>query len=303
MRLNTTSRLPKANTQWRNIVDSPGQILFDTPGYHTWRCPDNVTSVSIVCVGAGGNGSYYGSGGGGGALAYGNNIAVTPGQVYTLYVGGINERQREDLTYLETIRDGGNTWFQSTSFLFAGGGYGGRSSGGNTIGSPGGGAGGYSGVGSTACGTGTVAGGAGGVSSGTARSGGGNGGVGGKGTTTTQVNLTGGIQGSGGSGGTGGGVGVWGQGNTGIAIISVSTFSDWWAYTPGQQNNDLQGSWDKAPAELVRQNDFSQSWSDNLMLYGAGGNFVYSAGRGALRIIWPGTTRQFPSTNTQDMYP
>jgi hypothetical protein len=35
-------------------------------------------------------------------------------------------------------------------------------------------------------------------------------------------------------------------------------------------------------------------------LYGGGGAGNETAGRGAVRIIWPGTARQFPSTRTAD---
>ena len=34
-----------------------GQEEFTTPGSHTWTVPSGVTSVSVVCVGAGGTGS------------------------------------------------------------------------------------------------------------------------------------------------------------------------------------------------------------------------------------------------------
>ena len=35
---------------------------------------------------------------------------------------------------------------------------------------------------------------------------------------------------------------------------------------------------------------------------GAGNNFARKAGaKGAVRIIWPGTSRSFPSTNTGDL--
>jgi hypothetical protein len=34
---------------------------------------------------------------------------------------------------------------------------------------------------------------------------------------------------------------------------------------------------------------------------GAGGCFVNAGSAGAVRIIWPGNTRSFPSTNTADM--
>ena len=45
-----------------------GESVYATEGTYTWVCPDGVTSVSVICVGAGGggghNGTYGGSGGG-----------------------------------------------------------------------------------------------------------------------------------------------------------------------------------------------------------------------------------------------
>lgn len=72
------------------------QVLFDTPGTYTWTAPAGVTSVSVVCIGGGGAGTrgtspsdsvQYRRGGGGGGLGWKNNIAVTPGQTYTVVVG------------------------------------------------------------------------------------------------------------------------------------------------------------------------------------------------------------------------
>ena len=59
-----------------------GEVIF-TSGTGTWTVPAGITSISLVVIGAGGNGIQFGgtvSGGGGGGLAYKNNIAVTPGQ-------------------------------------------------------------------------------------------------------------------------------------------------------------------------------------------------------------------------------
>jgi hypothetical protein len=72
-----------------HIDTGPGsEALFTTPGTYSWTAPIGVTSVSVVAVGGGGGaGLYNGGGGGGGALAYKNNIAVTPGQSYTVIVG------------------------------------------------------------------------------------------------------------------------------------------------------------------------------------------------------------------------
>ncbi len=69
---------------------SLGQQAYTSPGTYSWTCPQGVYSVSVVCVGGGGAGACSGSaagGGGGGALAYKNNISVTPGASYTVVVG------------------------------------------------------------------------------------------------------------------------------------------------------------------------------------------------------------------------
>ena len=58
-----------------------GQQEYTTAGTYTWTCPVGVTSVSVVCVGPGGNN------GRGGSLRYVNNISVTPGTGYTVVVG------------------------------------------------------------------------------------------------------------------------------------------------------------------------------------------------------------------------
>lgn len=57
------------------------ELLYD------WVVPDGVTSISAVAVGGGGRPLKYSttySGGGGGALAYANNIPVTPGETLTI---------------------------------------------------------------------------------------------------------------------------------------------------------------------------------------------------------------------------
>ena len=61
----------------------PGQVVFTSAD--TWTVPAGVTSICAVCVGGGGgsggadgNGAVFG--GGGGALAYVNDISVTPGE-------------------------------------------------------------------------------------------------------------------------------------------------------------------------------------------------------------------------------
>lgn len=66
-----------------------GSQVFTSSG--TFTCPDYVYSVSVVCIGRGGAGGVFDgnpyAGGGGGGLGWRNNIAVIPGQTYTVGVG------------------------------------------------------------------------------------------------------------------------------------------------------------------------------------------------------------------------
>ena len=69
---------------------SQGQQEFTSPGTYTFVVPANVQSISMVAVGGGGGGAQNvddGGGGGGGALAYNNDVAVTPGETLTVIVG------------------------------------------------------------------------------------------------------------------------------------------------------------------------------------------------------------------------
>ena len=69
-----------------------GEAVYDTAGTYQWVCPAGVTKVSAVAIGPGGNGAqeYYNQtttrpiSGAGGGLGWKNNIAVTPGQTYTI---------------------------------------------------------------------------------------------------------------------------------------------------------------------------------------------------------------------------
>jgi len=88
-----------------------GESVYTTTGTYTWVCPPEVYSVSVVCIGPGavapdgvamnspngGNGytpSIGGGAGSGGALAWKNNIPVTPGNVYYVYNGTFNYKYR-----------------------------------------------------------------------------------------------------------------------------------------------------------------------------------------------------------------
>lgn len=175
----------------------------------TWVCPTGVTSVTVDCWGGGGGstgGSFGGSGrggAGGGAYSQKVNIAVTPGNSYTVTVG-VGGTGGSVGSGAGT--DGGDSWFSTTGTVLA--------KGGGTTGT--GGASG-SGVGNTkfsggdggACAdnTGAFGGGGGG--------GGGTTGNGGNGTASSGVS-TNGVGGTGTS--VGGGRGGDGGSGSGVAI-------------------------------------------------------------------------------------
>lgn len=79
-----------------------GAFAISAIGTTYWTVPGGVSSISVVAVGAGGNGGSTassgwqdyvvtdripGPGGGGGALVWVNNISVSPGQTVTILIG------------------------------------------------------------------------------------------------------------------------------------------------------------------------------------------------------------------------
>lgn len=292
-----------------------GQEEFTSPGTYDWTCPAEVTSVSVLCIGAGGGGDAgsdligVGGGGGGGALAFRNNIPVVPGQTYSVVVGAAGSGQittggstvqestdGESSNAFSCIAGGGkrgtrttvgvgissqNAAGGSTAGIFTGGFAGGT---GGTVdtsnlgfrGPGGGGAAGYAGIGGAGArgqrssGTPTSAAGF----SGAAGAGGGAGG-GGSGFSSDVVRIA--------TGALGGGVGLYGQGTSGAGGTAGS------ASTPAQSGGD--GSEGSAG------------------FYGAGGaggvgtadnRFALDGITGAVRIIWPGIIRRYPTTQTQN---
>lgn len=275
-----------------------GQALFtglgsQTNNRHHWTCPDDVTSISIVCIGAGGiNGADEGHGGGGGGLRYKNNFTVTPGNTYHIYVGDHNDSSAAAGARDSWFSAATNTSNSSTGSNAAcrgeGGGidsFEGDGGGGN---GDGGGDGGDGGVSTRpfhnrSCGGG----GAGGYA--------GDGGRGGHLQNAKSAGLAAAANSGGGGGGGsnfsagstfhgggGGGVGVYGLGATGSGGGSGAN----------RGGNGSGGS-----------NNSSGNVQDggNYGGGGAGGTDDYgAAGPGAVRIIWPGDLRQFPSTRTTD---
>lgn len=319
VRTGSTSGPIVAESQVVTIIDTSaapyGSVVFvgQTTGVGSaglsstkyWTVPDGVTSISLVAVGVGAPGSYtdtflVGSGGGGGALSYRNNYSVTPGQQLTINLGWSPQGA--------SYQQGGNTWVttaagsfivgaQAGKMLYMGsggtrngtsntepayrmtstsgfvtgsgfntashgggqGGLGGSGSGASFRGG-GGGAGGFTGAG----GNGGTSGGAG--TSGAAGGGGGGGcattGAGGAGGGTTLL----GSSVAGGTGGAQGGNGTRGGGGTAVANGIGSYYG---------------GGGGSAPTQ--------STWPDRTVA-GLGG-------RSAVRIVFPGLSRQFPDTD------
>lgn len=261
-----------ASAASNSVTPTPiqGQAAYTTVGTYTWVAPSGVTSVSTVAVGAGGRGSYTvgQQGGGGGELRYRNNMTVTPGNSYTVVVGALAANSTT----------AGFSQFTADSSVLV-----------KAFGGSGGAIGGAGGSGGT--GTGGGNGGSGGTtdgnSSGTGGGAGGYSGNGGDGSNVYSTGITN-YAGSGGGGGGGysnpssinaytggGGVGLLGQGTSGSAsTANGGSGGANGTCSPGQGGN-----------------------------YGGGssGNGTQNNGVGAVRIIWPGTTRSFPSTNTGDL--
>ena len=263
------------------VAEVTGQEVYTTPGTYTWVAPAGVTSVSVVAIGGGGGGdraggcNTTGQGGNGAGLGWKNNYTVTPGSSYTVVVGAGGAGQ---VLCESTL--GGNSFFVSACVVRGGGGNivvgcgpdrngifvgcGGGNGGKNNIGA--GGAGGYTGAGgnggafvSPNCGNGFSG------------AGGGGGGGGGK-----RVGA--------GLPGFGGGVGIFGQGADGAGGVAATSTAP-----AGNAGNGGPGS--GGPG----------------VPYGGGGRayrivsgvvtVAEPGGAGALRIVWPGTSRLFPSTN------
>jgi len=240
-----------------------GQQAYTSAGSYTWTCPSGITSVSVVCVGAGA--------GCGGALAYKNNITVVPGTGYTVVVGspGVSSGAGSGYTV------GGDSSFSATHGTTTA--QGGKGTGAGNQSNKGAPAGTYDGGGEG--GEPYQFGGYNGAGAGGYSGDGGDAGIGGSGS--------GGSGGAAGAGGwaywSGGGVGLFGEGSSGGSSSSNGN--------GGSGGQDGQGEGSNGGNSQVGGN------------YGGGGSGRWSGntgGKGAVRIIWPGDVRQFPTTRTAD---
>ncbi len=299
------------------------EAVFNTTGSHNWTCPSGVTSVSAVCVGGGGGGgkgwqdghNEKRCGGGGGGLGWKNNISVTPGQTYAIYVGkhGVtNGADGEDSYFINTstVKGGGGESGSGTSSPGAGGTYtgdGGGNGGAGAAATSGAQGGGYL---YTSSGGG---GGAGGYS--------GNGGAGNSKFTTGWPDYTA-QNGSGGGGGgsscgpsgnsteVAGGVGLYGEGESGTIeytngkgdISNLTSTSNSDAYVIGNPNG---GS--LPPGFSTNGDGYGSEITANLYSFGAGLQTAGSTAgaktngaNGGVRLVWStnaSETVAFPSTN------
>lgn len=245
---------------------SVGESLYTTPGTYSWVAPANVTSVSIVCVGATNAWTTDGSGKGGGGLGYKNNITVVPGNSYTVVVSGRDSADDSYFINSTTVKGGRASGVTGGTWAGDGGGNGGNGGTGGAAGA--GGAGGYAGNGGNGGNAGANNGGAA-----AAGSGGGGGGAGSQ---------------NGGFGGGGGGVGIYGIGTTGAGGLTSTVAND-------ELGGGRGGSGGDNGSILNTGGAYSQA------MYGGGLAGTYSGvsgGRvdgGAVRIIYPGNIRNFPS--------
>lgn len=258
-----------------------GQQEFIVYGTYTWVAPDSVTSVSVVAVGGGGgtcHPSYFPYTAAGGDSYFINTSTVKGG-------GGDNGNFNTSF-----VGDGGGA-----------GGYGGYS--GTNYGGGGGGAGGYAGKGGNsdiAAATNSGGGGGGAQSSPGYSYGNGGGGVGiyGQGADGAYPGVN--TPGNGGSGGT-----------NGYSNMTSPYFGQGGRYGGGAGGGAgyTYARYGGSGGALAYKNNISvipgQSYT---VVVGRGGAGIYgsydtavSGANGAIRIIWPGATRFFPTYRTGNL--
>lgn len=256
--------------QYYSTVAPPGSQSYTTPGTYVWVAPAGVTSVSIVAIGGGSRSNY------GGGLGWKNNYTVTPGTAYSVTVGaGGSGNTTGCCSYFFRVcivRGKGGKTGQCGGYVGDGGGNGGQ------IGGGGAGAGGYTGNGGQGAAYASYG------SCGSSGSGGGGGGG-----SFIGFCCCGGATGWGSGGG---GTGLFGQGASGAGGIRIGSPLTGIAYGGGGGSGGCSGT----------------NANRNGTLTGSGGLYGGAAGvngcfgssgvgaNGAVRIVWPGTTRQFPST-------
>tara|TARA_R100000152_G_scaffold1745_2_gene595 strand:- start:1448 stop:2356 length:909 start_codon:yes stop_codon:yes gene_type:complete len=283
-----------------------GQQSYGSAGSYSFTVPDGVTSISCVCVGAGSGGgiaNVQDRGGPGGGLSYRNNVSVSPGQTINIIVGdrGIKGSYGPSQGGQYVPGTSGNSYFTPTGGGDTSVDFGPSSSNikvrANGAIAPSNGGDGIAGSPKTNVGFSSDGGGNGGSAS-TGTGGGGAAGYSGNGGNGGSGNGGNGSGGGGGGGGWsqggGGGGGVWvdGEGSSGNGGNSS-------AQNVAQGQGGSGGNQGNSPYNYP----YSNSNGGNAGLRGAGGgggsgvNGGYGT-RGAVKLIWPGDQRSFPSTRT-----
>ena len=264
----------------------PGQQAYTTAGTYTFVVPTGITSISTVTVGPG---SKTTDGGAGGGLSYVNNTSVTPGESLSVRVGSPGSSsylKRSTTSLVEASAAGGSS---GGSPVVGTGGTGGGGGSGAQLGGAGGAAG-YSGTGGVGGSNGSKNGGAG------AGGAGGGGAYGHEGIFTPQSKYYG--------GGGGGGVGLLGQGSSGAGGSwpgnSVNVGS------PGGGGGSGGATGGTSSTQGTCCGYFCAVGGAGGAYGGGGGGGWYSGAQGtpadgAVRIIWPGSSRAFPSTCTGNL--
>jgi len=242
-----------------------GAQAYTTPGTYSWTVPDGVTSVSVLCIGGGGCFSPGPATGAGEDSSFNaTTCKAGGGKNPTGATGGAGG------TVIYGTGGSGGAGGSGSAGGGGGGNYGGGGGGTGGGASPGGGGGvGILGFGASGAGGTSVYG-----QPGTAGT---NGGGGGGGAAGGPSNGTGGGGGSGGVAGQTGGNSK--GGNYGGGGLSGGGGAAAWA-------NNISVT----PGQTIE------------VIVGDGGRYgslpsTFTTGTGAVRIVWPGTSRQFPSTN------
>ena len=114
-----------------NVFAQSGSIEFTSSG--TFTVPDNVYSVTMEVIGAGGSGGGNGTGGGGGGAYSSGVFAVTPGMVLNIFVGTGGTDETTGTTTVDgfLMATGGSNGVSVPNPEIGGGGNGGVPYGGN----------------------------------------------------------------------------------------------------------------------------------------------------------------------------
>ena len=114
-----------------NVFAQSGSIEFTSSG--TFTVPDNVYSVTMEVIGAGGSGGGNGTGGGGGGAYSSGVFAVTPGMVLNIFVGTGGTDEATGTTTVDgfLMATGGSNGVSVPNPEIGGGGNGGVPYGGN----------------------------------------------------------------------------------------------------------------------------------------------------------------------------